>query len=248
MSVKNISDALKPVTKPDSEIDKLRLADVKTYAKEISAASRALFELLFDAKDGIIPRLESQLAVSQKVNERLLDHLNQVEKRSVGNAQYARRETLELHGVPPSFDNGEGLEANVVKLLQDVAPDANVDADSFHAVHRLKKPQNVIIKFVSRKKSLAVIRKRAALKNAELKNKHGLGNIWLNESMCYEMSQLFWQCKKLKDKGTIAYYTFFNGSLRIKVEEGGDKVTIGHITDLMDHTGLSKTEILNICK
>ena len=118
--------------------------------------------------------------------------LTNVERTSISNSQYARRETLELHGVPESFDNGSGLEANVISLLNEIAPDARVKEDDLQAVHRLKKKQNVIIKFTNRKKAHAVIVNKGKLREEAIKVKHNIhANIYLHESMCYEMKHLY---------------------------------------------------------
>ena len=94
--------------KSDSEINKLKLEEAKSYAKSITKSFHALYEHLFDPTNGVITQLQSQLAVSQKVNEDLIRQLGEVERTSIGNAQYARRETRELHGVPATFDNDAG--------------------------------------------------------------------------------------------------------------------------------------------
>ena len=103
--------------KSDAEINKLKLDDCRTYAKNVTKSFNSFYSHLFDPVDGIIPQLQSQLLVSQRINETLLQQLHTVERNSISNSQYARRETLELHGVPAAFDNGPGLEANVVSLI-----------------------------------------------------------------------------------------------------------------------------------
>ena len=184
------------------------------------------------------------------MNESLLRQLTTVERASISNTQYARRETLELHGVPEAFDEGAGLEAKVIALMNDMAPEANIVPADVHAIHRLKKRQHVIVKFVSRRKKQEVITKRAKLKEAPIRRKHGIirndqdaGMIYLNESMCFPVKRLFYLCKLLKKRGNINYYTFFNGNLKVQKEEGGDKVIVGHILDLVKLTGLSRNVI-----
>ena len=168
---------------------------------------------------GIIAKLQQQLLESQKVNqsiqkanESLLRHLTVVERTSISNAQYARRESLELHGVPAAFDEGSGLEAKVINLMNDIAPEAHIVPADVQAIHRLKKRDNVIIKFVSRKKKQHVITKRASLRETAIKRKHGIiandtdrAMIYLNESMCTPVKKLFYLCKLLKKKGNLHY-------------------------------------------
>jgi hypothetical protein len=127
-----------------------------------------------------------------------------------------------------------------------IAPEAKIVPADVHAIHRLKKRENVIIKFVSRKKKQQVITKRARLRETPIRNKFGIVNerkIFLNESMCFPVKSLFFYCRMLKQRGKLHYYTFFNGNLKVQMEDGGDKVTIGHVLDLVNLTGLSRTEI-----
>ena len=118
--------------------------------------------------------------------------------------------------------------------MNEIAPAANVTADDFQAVHRLKKKDNVIIKFVSRRKKHQVIIKKGKLKEQSVKDNHNIeGSIYLNESMCNEVKKLFYLCKKLKGAGKLEFYTFFNGSIRVKTEKEGNSHMIGHISDLV---------------
>ena len=144
--------------------------------------------------------------------------------------------------MPESFDSGPGLEANVISLLGDIAPEAAVTSADLHAVHRLKKKDRVILKFVTRKKKHAVIVKRAKLKEPATREKHH-GNMVLYESMCYQVRHLYYLCSKLKAMNKLSYYSFFNGSLRVKLEEDGASHVIGHIDDLGKITNMARDEI-----
>lgn len=232
--------------KSDEEINKLSAPQAKAYAKELSANYHSLISNLFKPETGIIAQLQKQLADSQRVNESLLRQLTAVERIGISNAQYVRRETLELHGVPAAFDEGAGLEAKVIDLMNTIAPEAKIVPADVQAIHRLKKKENVIIKFVSRKKKQQVIIKRARLRETSIRNQFGIVNerkIFLNESMSFPVKSLFFYCRMLKQRGKIHYYTFFNGNLKVQMEEDGDKMIIGHVLDLVKLTGLSRIEI-----
>jgi hypothetical protein len=231
--------------KTNEEIDKMRAADLKLYAKEISSCFRELNNRLFDKDTGVIVKLQQQLEVSQAINKSLVRQLSEVERTSISNAQYARRETLELHGVPDSFDAAAGLENNVIKLLNDIAPDANIVASDVQAIHRLsRKRSHVIIKLISRRKKQQLIVKRAKLKEEGIKGRHAItAPIYLNESMCPQVAKLHYYCRQLKRNGKIHYYNFFNGNLRIQMEDGGERNLVGHISDLVRITGIPRNEI-----
>jgi len=236
------------VLRTDSEINKLRLDEARSYAKNVTKSLQGFYDHLFDPTSGVITRLESQLAISTRVNETLMNQLSNVERTTISNSQYARRESLELHGVPESFDDDSGLEANVISLLNEIAPEADVKEDDLQAVHRLRKKQNVIIKFSSRKKKHAVLVKNGKLKENAIKGRHNIrGDIFLFESMCFENRHLYYLCGKLKHTmKKLAHYSFFNGKIRVKTEEDGIKHTIDHIGDLVKLTGMSRSAIENL--
>ena len=63
------------------------------------------FEILF-----------SELAISKNCNRLLSERIIQLERNAVNNAQYHRRESIEINPVPASISNEE-LEDNVCKAL-----------------------------------------------------------------------------------------------------------------------------------
>ena len=125
-----------------------------------------------------------------------------------------------------------------------MAPDAKIEPSHLQAVHRLKKPANVIIKFISRKQKHDCIIKRGRLADEKLKEAHDIdNNIYLNESMCFEVKHLFYLCKQLKIRKKIDYYCFFNGNLKIKKEQNSDFTIIEHISDLAVLLDMEREEI-----
>ena len=215
---------------------------LKDYAKSMTASYRGLFDCLFDKETGVVTKLQEQLALSQEANERLLAQLDRVERTALRNSQYARRESLELHGVPVSFN--DDLEGKVLSLINAIAPAAKVKSKDVQAVHRLQNKDNVIIKFISRKKKHNAIIKRSQLKRDDIKKEHDItGDIYLNESMCPEVKHLFYLCKRLKAVNKLSYYTFFNGKLKIKIQNDSEFLHIEHIGDLSNFTGMTRDDI-----
>ena len=186
---------------------------------------------------GLVPQLQGQLAVSQQKKQYLLKQLGSVERTANSNSQYARKETLEIHGIPESFGEGKQLEDNVLALVNglfthtaegenpdaieideavevEAAPSVTVSIDDFHAIHRLKKKDRVIMKFTNRRKAHVVLRQKKKLKDKTFLLKHDIrGNVYLNESMCPAYRYLFFVCKKLKYANHIHRFSFFNGNL-----------------------------------
>ena len=165
--------------KTRAELERMKLKDVISYADELGNLLVALRKELLDPDEGIVCQLKNQLAVSQQINQYLLKQLGNVERTANSNSQYARKETIEIHGVPESFGEGKHLEDNVLSLLNglfmqdDEHGDDNNDAvtvetpafesitvNDIHALHRLKKKDRVIVKFISRRKTHKVLRKK----------------------------------------------------------------------------------------
>ena len=68
-------------------------------------------------------KLESDLAVTKAVNESLRNQILTLERQCWSNAQYSRRKTLEICGIPENIDDGE-LEGKVLSVLSKL--DANM--------------------------------------------------------------------------------------------------------------------------
>ena len=83
--------------------------------------------------------------------------------------------------------------------------------DDLEACHRLKKKENVIIKFKSRKLKYKVINNRKIMKNKskELNELKFSNNLYISESMCAGNHSLFFKCRKLKKARKIFNTWFF---------------------------------------
>ena len=61
--------------------------------------------------------------------------------------------------------------------------------------------------------------------------------------MCPQMKRLHYVCKQMKRAQKLHYYTFFNGSLRVQVQESDGQKYVGHISDLVKLTGMERGDI-----
>ena len=52
-------------------------------------------------------KLESTLMVTKNVNDKLLERIEDLERQVNSNAQYSRRECLEIAGIPSSVENND---------------------------------------------------------------------------------------------------------------------------------------------
>ena len=106
--------------------------------------------------------ISSDLAITKNCNRRLTEKVVQLERNAVTNAQYHRRESVEVNPVPPSISD-EGLELNICKALS--LTGHGVNPDDLQACRRLKKKESVIVKFKCSKLKRRVLVNRRNLRN-----------------------------------------------------------------------------------
>ena len=88
--------------------------------------------------------VSSDLAIAMNCNKLLTERVVQLERNAVTNAQYHRRESVEVNPVPTSI-NGEELEMSICKALSLTGHE--VKPDDLQAYHRLNKKESVIVKY-----------------------------------------------------------------------------------------------------
>ena len=133
--------------------------------------------------------VSSDLAIARNCNKLLTERVVQLERNAVTNAQYHRRESVEVNPVHPSI-NAEELEINICKALSLTGHE--VKPDDLQACHRLKKKELVIVKFKCRKLKRSVIVNRKNLRNKpeDLRQLRFSGKLFISDSMCHENHQL----------------------------------------------------------
>ena len=81
-------------------------------------------------------KLQSELIVVKQVNSVLSERLVSMERQCWANAQYSRRECLELVSVPHSVSDGD-LEEKVLKIFEKVG--CPIEGNHIEACHRISK-------------------------------------------------------------------------------------------------------------
>ena len=183
---------------------------------------------------GIVTKLESEIIVVKKVNNELQKQLITTERQCWANAQYSRRECIEVAGIPSSVKD-ENLEDKVLKVLHKLG--VEIEGDNIEACHRIKKDSDrTIIKFNKRKDCQQVMKVKKDLKNMTFTDIDlPLGTkIYLNESLCSYYRWLWSNCKKLRNANKIHTYYTVNGTVKVKISEGERPRSITHIEDLKE--------------
>ena len=88
----------------------------------------------------------SNLSVTRRYNDLLLECITQLERNNLNNAQYNRRETLTINPVPTDIADNV-LEPSVCQVLS--LTGISVEPDDLQACHHMRKKDPTIIKFRS---------------------------------------------------------------------------------------------------
>ena len=83
-----------------------------------------------------VEKLQSELTVAKQVNSVLSERLVSMERQCWANAQYSRRECLELVGVTRCVSDGN-LEEKVLKIFEKVG--CPIEGNNIEACHRMSK-------------------------------------------------------------------------------------------------------------
>ena len=153
----------------------------------------------FEAKYEMV---NSNLSITRRCNDLLLERITQLERNNLNNAQYSRRETLEINPVLPDIAD-DVLEQSVCQALS--LAGTSVEPSDLQACHCMRKKDRVIIKFKCRKQKHSVLLNRKTLQNKslDLTQLKFSGKLFVNESMCHENDQLAYKCRQLKSARKI---------------------------------------------
>ena len=202
------------------------------FDSTLSAITDELKELKTDFR-----KLESDLAISRNVNDKLTKQLILVERKCWANEQYSRRECLEISGIPESIQDDD-LEDCVTKIFNEC--DTPVDPANIEACHRLKskaRPKKVIIKLSKRKDVFNILQRKKKLKSVDI-TKVGLPQgslVFINQSLCSYYKYLWSLCKRLHSKKLIHSFWVSNGNVNLKVRENTPVLLVSHVSDLEKH-------------
>ena len=94
--------------------------------------------------NGNLEKLRSELDVTKNVNSLLSDRLTSLDRQCWANAQYSRRECVEISGIAKSVEDN-ALESTLCKIFDKVGMEIN--QNHIEACHRVGRQGNAIVKF-----------------------------------------------------------------------------------------------------
>ena len=158
-----------------------------------------------------------------------------MEPQCWANAQYSRRECLEIVGIPSSVSH-QDLEQKDLDIFSKVG--CTVANENIEACHRInQRSDRAIIKFSRRKDCLQML---SVKKNLLKLNMEELGlpagtKIFVNQSLCPYYKVLWSKSKRLRDLNKIHSFFIANNGIKIKVNENSNPITITHVADFDQH-------------
>ena len=172
----------------------------------------------------------SELQQCKSFNSHLFNRIIQLERNTVTNSQYSRRETIEVNPVPAEIQ--DVLEESVCKAL--LLTGHTVAPEDLHTCHRMKRSDRVIIKFkcLKQKQSVMYRRKNLGTKSQRLSNLEFSGRRFVSESMSLENQRVACKFCQLKSARKIHFTWFFNNVVNVKLTEHERIHKIFHVTDI----------------
>ena len=153
---------------------------VLSLQSKLDEANNRVVEEVRKLSDAFL-KLQSELAVSQQVNSLLSNRLTNMERQCWANAQYSRRECLDVVGIP----SADVLEEKVLNIFGKLGCD--IPSERIEACHRIsKKSSTVIVKFTKRKDCQQVWSVKKDLQKIKMEdvNLPGQNKLFINRSLC----------------------------------------------------------------
>ena len=129
-------------------------------------------------------KIQAEWVVTKCVNSELCKRIVTMERQCWANAQYSRRECLEVAGIPRQVDD-KNLETKVLSIFQKIG--CTIDPTFIDDCHRLgKNNDRVIVKFTRRKDCKQILKVKKDLRNLDMEDldlPRGT-KIYINQSLC----------------------------------------------------------------
>ena len=127
-------------------------------------------------------KLEADVSIVKTVNNLLMKRSVDIERQCWENAQYSRRECLEIAEIPTSILQ-QNLEEKVCQIFEAIC--VSVDKNDIEDCHRLRDNERTIVKFIRRKDCKQVLqfkKDQRSIKMSNLDLSEGT-KLFINESV-----------------------------------------------------------------
>ena len=129
-------------------------------------------------------KLEADVKIAKNINNLLLQQVFDLDRQCWANAQYSRRECLEIVSIPRSV-NDNSLEEKVIQVFEKVG--CNIDSSNIEECHCItKRNDRVIVKFSRQKDCQQVLSVKKNLQKLKMEDigLTGDNKVFINHSLC----------------------------------------------------------------
>ena len=203
---------------------------VLSLQNKLDQANNKVLEEIRKLNDNF-SKLESELSVTKQVNSLLSRRLVNMERQCWANAQYSRRECLDIIGIPSEVEP-DVLEEKVVNIFEKLG--CNIPSNHIEVCHRVsKKSATVIVKFSRRKDCQKVLAVKKDLRKIKMEDVGlpGQNKLFINKNLCPYYKVLWSKSKKLHSLGKINSFFISGDKIKIKVSENSLPLSITHVDD-----------------
>ena len=161
------------------------------------------------------------------LSQRVVD----LERQCWANAQYSRRECLEIVSIPRSVDDNS-LKEKVIQVFEKFG--CNIDSSNIEASHRIiKRNDRVIVKFSRRKDCQQVLSVKKNLQKLKMEDigLTGDNKVFINHSLCPYYRVLWSKSKVLLNMGKINRLMVLSGTVKVKISKISAPISITHADD-----------------
>ena len=220
----------------EESLEKLLKKDIINIVLSLQTAKECNAKILegVRALNEKFTTLESQLLITKNVNSLLQERVIDLERQCWANAQYSRRECLEVSGIPNTIKQDE-LENKVLTIFKKVGCD--IKNENIEACHRVRRQNNVIIKFSKRKDCQQIYSVKKDFGKLDMKEvdlPEGT-QVYINQSLCPYYKSLWSKSKKLRTLGKIHSFFISNSTIKLKLQENSVPVAITHNSDFQKY-------------
>ena len=219
----------------EESLEQLNKKSLVSIVLSLQTKLETVNEKLVEEFKHLKEKIEADVSITKKVNDLLVDRVTKLERQCWANAQYSRRECLEIVGIPSNV-NHQNLEQKVLDIFEKVG--CTVKNENIEACHRLsQKSDRTIIKLSRRKDCLQMLAVKRDLQNVNMEE---LGlpagtKIFVNQSLCPYYKVLWSKSKRLRDINKIHSFYISNNGIKIKVNENSNPLSITHVSDFDEY-------------
>ena len=177
-----------------------------------------------------ISKEEADIKTAKNINNLLSLRLVDLERQCWANAEYSRKECLEIVGFLRSVDDNS-LAKKFVQVFEKVG--CSIDSSNIEACHRITKRNDIIVKFCRRKSCQRLLSVKKNLQKLKIEDigLTGDSKAFVSHSLCPYYRVLWLKSKVPLNMGKINRLIVSSGTVKVKIREIRVPISINHADD-----------------